>query len=37
MLMVLVDLDHIREMFHVLMDVYQYVILQFQKEVLESK
>lgn len=37
MLMVLVDLDHILEKFHVLMDVYQYVILQFQKVKLESK
>ncbi len=37
MLMVLVDLDHIQERFHVLLDVYLYVILRFQKEELESK
>jgi hypothetical protein len=37
MLMVLVDLDRIQERFHVLLDVYLYVILRFQKEELESK
>jgi hypothetical protein len=37
MLMVLVDLDRIQEMFLVLMDVYRYVILRFQREELESK
>jgi hypothetical protein len=36
-LMVLLGLDHIQEKFHVLMDVYLYVILRFQKEELESK